>query len=141
MSFYLDTCVVIALLTAEDHSERAESWVEQHSGQDLAVSDWVTAEVSAGLAAKFRLGQIDEAVQDDARAAYGDLRRQSLSRLAVKTRHFTQAARLADVAAAGLRAGDALHLAVAVDHGAALVTLDKTFALACDRLNLPCRLI
>lgn len=47
---------------------------------------------------------------------------------AIKPAHFIAAARLADNAALALRAPDALHLAIAMEIGAALCTLDKKLA-------------
>ena len=48
-----------------------------------------------------------------------------LTILPVSNLQFHTAARFADQYALGLRAGDALHLAVCADHGATLCTLDR----------------
>jgi predicted nucleic acid-binding protein len=50
---------------------------------------------------------------------------QPASDLAISGQQFRTAARYADQYALGLRAGDALHLAICADHGATLCTLDR----------------
>ena len=49
---------------------------------------------------------------------------------------FRVAARIADQHKLGLRAGDALHLAIAADHGATIATLDKRLADAALALGV-----
>ena len=51
------------------------------------------------------------------------------------------AARMTDQHALGLRAGDALHLAIAADHGATVQTLDRRIAEAAPTLGIPARLV
>nr|QQZ51955.1 PIN domain-containing protein [Phenylobacterium glaciei] len=59
----------------------------------------------------------------------------------VSAAHFKTAARFADQYALGLRAGDALHLAIAVDQGATLCTLDRRLAEAGQALGLKVELL
>ena len=51
--------------------------------------------------------------------------------------HFEKAARFASHHALGLRAGDALHLAIAAGGGHTLVTLDVRMAEAASQLGIP----
>jgi hypothetical protein len=55
---------------------------------------------------------------------------ESLAVLSISGLHFRTAARFADQHASGLRAGDALHLAICADHGATLNTLDRRLSEA-----------
>jgi uncharacterized protein len=55
--------------------------------------------------------------------------------------HFHSGARLADRHSLGLRAGDALHLAVASDYGATLCTLDERLAKAGPPVGIQTRLL
>jgi uncharacterized protein len=48
---------------------------------------------------------------------------------------------LADQHALGLRAGDALHLAICTDHGATLCTLDRRLANAGSTLGVKAMLL
>jgi predicted nucleic acid-binding protein len=43
---YLDTSVVVALLTAEPATGRVQDWLRQQDPAELAISDWVVAEFS-----------------------------------------------------------------------------------------------
>lgn len=56
------------------------------------------------------------------------MRTRSLVVAAVTRAHFQAAPRFADQFGLGLRAGDALHVAVATEMGATLCTLDKRLA-------------
>jgi len=61
--------------------------------------------------------------------------------LPVTGSQFRAAARFADQHALGLRAGDALHLAVASEHGATVHTLDQRLADAGPVLGVPGQLL
>ncbi len=55
--------------------------------------------------------------------------------------HFRAATKFVDQHALGLRAGDALHLATASEHGATVHTLDRRWAEAGPALGVPTRLL
>ena len=55
--------------------------------------------------------------------------------------HFRTAAKFADQHTLALRAGDALHLATASEHGATVHTLDKKLAEAGPVLGVPTQLL
>jgi hypothetical protein len=57
--------------------------------------------------------------------------------LPIARHHFRTAAKFIDQHSLGLRAGDALHLAVVADHGAVLHTLDLRLAKAGPVLGVP----
>lgn len=61
--------------------------------------------------------------------------------LAVSQEHFRLATKLVDRHELGLRAGDALHLAIVSDHGATVHTLDQRLAAASVALGTPAQLI
>ena len=55
--------------------------------------------------------------------------------------HFRAAAKFVDQHGLGLRAGDALHLATASEHGATVHTLDLRLAEAGPALGVPTQLL
>jgi predicted nucleic acid-binding protein len=57
--------------------------------------------------------------------------------LGVTAAAFHTAATFADQPALGLRAGDALHLAIASEHGATVYTLDRRLADAGPAVGVP----
>ena len=134
MTFYLDTSVIVAAVTNEAAGQRVRSWLAEQVRGELIVSDWVSTEVSSALALKVRTGDL---TQDERKVALHAFRR--LTRLCenrrVLSRHFREATRLIDEGALSLRAADALHLAVAMDCGAILCTLDQRFAAAAQAVG------
>ena len=125
MSLYLDTSLLVAALTNEAETERMQAWLAAQTPEDLVISDWVTTEFSSALSIKLRTGQLDKAHRADALAMFTRLSTDSFTVLAISPAQYRTAARFADQYTLGLRAGDALHLAVCADHGATLYTLDK----------------
>ncbi len=137
---YLDTSLLVALLTAEPHTEDAQRHLARSESVKTAISDWSFTEVSAALSIKIRLGKLSPQARADALGGLRRLVADSLDCLPVTGEDFRAAASLADQAEAGLRAGDALHLAVASRAGFTVHTFDRAMAKAADDLGLSCRL-
>ena len=72
---------------------------------------------------------------------FSELVAESFTMLAVRGGHFRAAARFVDQYGLGLRAGDALHLATASEHGAMVHTLNGRLAEAGPVLGVPTRLL
>jgi predicted nucleic acid-binding protein len=139
--FYLDTSVVVAALTEETASRRVDGWLGRLAPHDAAISEWVIAEFSAALSIKVRNRQISVAHHDQALDAFRRMIAETFRLLSVQGHHFRTAARFADDYKAGLRAGDALHLAIAGDEGATLVSLDQRQSQAGRALGVSARLL
>jgi predicted nucleic acid-binding protein len=133
---YLDASLVVALLVPEAHSDRADAWFAAQPTGSLAISGWVTAEVSSALSIKLRTGAITLDRRAAALSAWNALRNASLLTLAMLEEHFEQAARIADRYDLGIRGGDALHLAIVRDSGSRLATLDTRMAEAALQLGV-----
>lgn len=91
---------------------------------------------SAALSVKLRTGQIEATHRADALAMFTRLSMDSFTILPVSGLQFRTAARFADQHVLGLRAGDALHLAICADHGATLCTLDRRLSEAGPALGV-----
>lgn len=141
MIFYVDTSVLVAALTNEARTAVVQEWLSRQKRDPLAISEWVVTEFSAALSIKLRTGQIQADHRADALAAFARLTAESLQMLPVLPTHFRTAARFADQQALLLRSGDALHLAVAAEHGATLYTLDERLAHAGPALGIRTRLL
>ncbi|GBR55165.1 hypothetical protein AA106555_1949 [Neokomagataea thailandica NBRC 106555] len=141
MSIYIDTSVLVAALTNEAETDRMQSWLASQNPDVLYVSDWVATEFSSALSIKLRTGQITVADRANALALFTRLSAESFQILPVTTQQFRAAARFSDQYTLGLRAGDALHLAVCADHGATLCTLDKRLAEAGPNIGINTKLL
>jgi uncharacterized protein len=122
---YLDTSLLVATLTNEAETERMQSWLSQQPEGDLVISDWVATEFSSALSIKLRARHIEAAHRAEALAMFTRLATDSFVVVPVSRLQFRTAARFTDQHMLGLRAGDALHLAICADHGATLCTLDQ----------------
>jgi predicted nucleic acid-binding protein len=125
LTLYLDSSLLVAALTNETKTEDVQAWLGRQASDELAISDWITTEISSALSIKLRMGQIEVAQRAEALATFARWAAESFAFLPISGVHFRVAARFADQHALGLRAGDALHLAVCADHGATLCTLDR----------------
>jgi predicted nucleic acid-binding protein len=127
---YLDTSLLIAAFTNEAGTDDAQGWLDKQKLNTLAISEWVVTEFSAALSIKLRLRHLTSSHRAAALAMFAVMAERSFIMLPILSSHFRRAARIADQYALGLRAGDALHVAIAFDHGATLCTLDERLSQA-----------
>ena len=135
MSLYLDANVLVALLTSEPLSTRADDFVGNNP-EGLIVSDFAAAEFASAIARRVRTR---ETTVEDARRDVADFDVR-VARLTVRTD--LNASDIA-VAATYLRrldltlvTPDALHIAIARRIDAILVTFDRTMAVAAGALGV-----
>ncbi|MDP9319058.1 MAG: type II toxin-antitoxin system VapC family toxin [Actinomycetota bacterium] len=137
---YVDTSVLVAAITNERQTDDAQRWLAAQPAGELAIPDWVTTEVSSALSIKTRIGQVTPSERNRALEAFNSLSEQSLVILAVSRSDCLVAARFSDRLDIGLRAGDALHLAVALRVGAVLHTLDRRLAEGAEHVGVEAHL-
>jgi uncharacterized protein len=107
----------------------------------LSISDWTVTEFASALSAKLRAQSLGAEHRAAALAAFARLSEESFTVLPVIREDFRVAARFTDQAALGLRAGDALHVAICSRNGVTLCTLDRVLAGAAPRLGVEAHLI
>ena len=111
---YIDTSALVPIFIREPKSEAVIGWIES-SGERLAISEWSLVEFASAAAIKGRTGQ---AAANLVRKATERVREfaQKHCTIAVPGREeFRRAAKLAGDQTLKLRAGDALHLAIAAN--------------------------
>ena len=125
---YLDTSAVVPMFVPEPASPAIEAWLESCT-EPLVSSDWIVTEFSSALSIKVRKGEISARQAQAAWKDFDAFCKSGLRLLPVARKAFAEAAGMARNAASGLRSGDALHLAMALESGASgIATADETLA-------------
>lgn len=91
---YLDTSLVVTLVTAEAQSAKAQRWLEKQQLANVAVSDWTVTETASALSIKQRAGLLDDVARARADRAFARLTNEILDVLPVSRGAFTSAARM-----------------------------------------------
>jgi len=133
---YVDTSVIVPLLTLEPSSENVTAWFANL--QEMPVSsDWLLTEFASAISIKVRTGQLSGVTAKAVHKEFQLLASNGLRLVPVSRSAFKAAADLAHAHIHGLRAGDALHLAVAQETGAkTIATLDGMMAKNAKRLKI-----
>ena len=132
---YLDTCVLLALLTPEVHSPAASAFLEQ-AAETLAISPWTATELHSALALKVRTGALSATEADRVLEVFDSSLAPGLLWLDLEADDFRNANACLRGWSTSLRAADALHLAIASGRGATLCSLDAPFVQAAHQLGL-----
>jgi predicted nucleic acid-binding protein len=133
---YVDTSVLVAYLVEEAYSNLANQVFNEEQRQPLAISAWTETEFFSALGIKCRTKQITETQWQETQAQYL-LLKPSLVWLPVTAHAYQTATQFVKHWQTGLRAGDALHLAIANHHHALLLSLDERLVKAANTLNQP----
>lgn len=134
---YLDTSVLGALFFREPTAPAILAHLETVDKDDLCVSAWNLAEMASVGAIKERTRNIDAAGRAAALAAFNRFVSDSLILAEVEPGDFRFAVVLLDMPALALRAGDALHLAIARRMRASFATLDTRQSIAANGCGIP----
>jgi predicted nucleic acid-binding protein len=135
---YLDTSILAPLFLPEETSSEVIAFVRGLPSRDLAVSRWTLVEFSSLLARKVRTGELNAEGAAEADAGFEAGVGASLVVFSVNIDDFALARRYVQRLETGLRAPDALHLAISANRGATmLLSLDKKLILAGRFLGLP----
>ncbi len=134
MRVYLDASVIVALLTNDPLTARADTFLRA-STPVLVLSDFAAAEFASAVARRVRSGEI---AVEDARAAFSALdtwaarTTQRVETTAADVKAAEAALRRLDLT---LRTPDALNIAIAQRAGATLATFDTKMADAARALG------
>lgn len=111
---YVDASALVALVTTEPRTAALKQWLRTHEQVPLVSADWCVPEVASALSIKVRSRQLDADLADEAWNEFGAACDGRLQLTPVVATDFSFAAQMCRVPQSGLRAGDALHLAVAL---------------------------
>jgi predicted nucleic acid-binding protein len=135
---YLDTSFLTPLIKQEPTSERVTRFVAGLPARELTISHWTRVEFSSVLAREVRMGAMDTLAADAANTLFDSIIAESFTVLLPGPSEFDLARQFIARYESGLRAGDALDLAIASTHRAtAIYSLDKTLIKAGTLFGLP----
>ncbi len=126
---YVDTSVLVAYLVPETYSAQAEAALRDPAHYPLALSAWTETELHSALGIKCRTGQLSETDMQSVLLKYLELKPRFV-RIEVTSGDYPAATELLKTWQTGLRAGDALHLAIAQRTGCLILSLDDRLVKA-----------
>jgi uncharacterized protein len=132
---YLDTSVVLSLFVVDAHSLRATTWVRR--GVEIVFSDWTLTEFTSAIATAGRAGRVPSPMRAAAEQGVNRWVARRGAALAVLSDDVRQARALINSTSQALRAGDALHLAIALRAGCPLATFDNAMRRAATDFGVP----
>ncbi len=134
---YFDTSFLVPLILPEKTSTRIATFIRELPAEQLTVSHWTRVEFSSLIAREVRMGGLDARAGTQADARFEAMIDESFAVLLPNTADFDLAKTYLGHFESGLRAGDALHLALARNHRAGVIySLDKTLLKAGTMLGL-----
>ncbi len=135
---YFDTSFLAPLILPEPTSGRVERLVRRLPAGEFAISQWTRVEFSSLLAREVRMGGLAAEAAHAADAEFEAVVAESFDVLVPDAADFSLAKHYLARYETGLRAGDALHLAIAANRRAGMIySLGKAMVRAGKRLGLP----
>lgn len=135
---YFDTSFLVPLILPEATSDPVAGFLEDLPTEGLAVSHWTRVEFSSLLAREVRMGGLSAEAARKADTRFETMVEESFTVLSPNSDDFTLAKAYLGRFETGLRAGDALHLAIARNHRAEMVySLDRMLLKAGQVLGVP----
>ena len=138
---YFDTSFLTPLILVEPTSSQIQRFFRRKRTDQLAISHWTRVEFSSVLARHVRMGSLTRQAALRADVQFETVADESFTVLSPPSAdEFNLAKAYLQRYRTGLRAGDALHLAIASNHGARVIyTLDERMRRAGKTLQLPVR--
>ncbi|HET9785316.1 MAG TPA: type II toxin-antitoxin system VapC family toxin [Terriglobales bacterium] len=133
---YLDTSALVPLFVREPESTHIRTKLDELPPQEAAVSDWVLLEFASAIAARVRGGSLRTPDGTEAIGACEEMAQTSFQLRAITADDIAEARGYVEDFRSGLRAADAVHLAVAHRLSARLLTMDRVQARAARRLGI-----
>lgn len=133
---YVDTSALVPIFIREPKSEAVLAWIES-SGERLAISEWTLVEFASAAAIKVRTGQATANLAKQATVRVNEFARKNCTVAVPGRAELRRAAELAADGALKLRAGDALHLAIAASLSAqGILCLDEAMLESAKALGM-----
>lgn len=139
---YFDTCFLVPYFATEANSQAIARFFSKPPASGLAISAWTESEFYGALGIKMRTGQLPEDTYAIAQTRFEQVCTEHFEMWSVSRDDFLLAKDYLKFWKLGLRSGDALHLAIAKNHGAScLYSLDERLLKAARQLKIPAKSI
>lgn len=137
---YVDTSVIVAMLTHESKSAVCIDWFKNQK-QSPQSSDWLITEFNSAISLKLRTAQLQPEQTSAILQTFETLVNGGIKLLPINREVYSQAGALIR-SNLNLRAGDALHLSVALGAGInEFVTLDNNQVKTAQAIGFACELM
>ncbi len=134
---YADTNVLLSMFCPDSLSAVAAKWYANSSGP-VCISAWTVIEFRANIGLRVRKGLLSRPIGLAVMKQFDAAAMANLHLLAPAQEHFLQAGEWLAKTECALRAGDALHLAIAFGHRCEqFVSFDQPLGAAAKKLGLP----
>jgi len=133
---YLDTSVLVPLYVNESGSMEARKLVATLPSSELAISEWSQTEFASAVGIRVRTRHLNKEAGVEIVRAFHHLATRAMTLLPVEAEDFALASEYLSRFELGLRAGDALHLAIASNHGASVYSSDQVMLKCARRLGI-----
>ena len=134
---YLDTSFLVPLVLPEATSAGVEMFLQALEGDWLSTSVWAHTEFVSLTSRKVRMGELSEADALEVLKVFEQMLADSFQMLTPSAADFAMAATFLRNYRTGLRAGDALHLAIAHNQGRReVLSLDRGLVRAATTLGV-----
>ena len=139
---YVDTCLLVSLFHNDSGYPAAVAWLAGAAAQELWISHWVLLEFASATAVRHRRGELEAPKVSSLQSELEAFRAERLALLEPRAEDFLLArAWVQRQSAPGLRAGDALHLAMAHRQRLTLVSADQALVAAARQLDAKAQLV
>jgi predicted nucleic acid-binding protein len=133
---YVDTSALVPLFIREPNSDAVIDWLES-SGERVAISEWTLVEFASATAIKRRSGQATASLVKRATKRMYEFAQEHCTVAIPGGENFRRAVVLASDRRLKLRAGDALHLAIAESLNAEVILcLDHVLIESAESLGM-----
>jgi predicted nucleic acid-binding protein len=135
---YFDTSCLVPLVAEEESSQQVGELLASLDRHSLFTSNWALVEFASMLSREIRMGAMTQQEAAQLQARFEDLIRSSFLLILPQAEDYSRAVTFLADAKSGLRGPDAMHLAVAANHGASrILSLDRKMISAGKALGLP----
>jgi len=135
---YCDVSFLTPLFLEEPASRKVEAWMIRQAPGDLCVSHWTRTEFYSLIAREVRMGGLTEADALEVIRKFDQVIKDCFVVESPRASDFDLAATFIQQFSTKLRAGDALHLAIAANRATEMFyTLDEQLLAAARHLKIP----